>query len=524
MICRHPGILVRLAAFALTTLAAASPSRAADALEAKAVVRGDEDGGVISRHLYGHFAEHLGRCIYDGIWVGEESAIPNTRGMRTDILDALKAIKIPNLRWPGGCYADDYHWRDGIGPRADRPYTINMHWGQVTDTNAFGTHEFLNLCEIIGAEPYIAGNVGSGSPDEMRDWIEYMTFDGDSALANERRKNGREKPWKVKYFGVGNENWGCGGNMRPEYYADVFRRYATFCRDFSGNKLIRVACGPGGRDTNWTRVLMDRASREMQGYSLHFYTVWPNWENKTPATGFGEREWFEILRECRVIEDSLNETEEIMDRHDPRRRIELYADEWGSWYRIEEGHPGYGLYQQNSLRDAVLAGITFHIFHEHNDRLKMANIAQLVNVLQALILTDEEKMLLTPTYWLFEMYKVHHDATRLPLRLVSPDFEFDGKKFPALSASASRDKEGVVHVSLVNAHATSPVKLACELKGVAASSVAGRILTADSLDAHNTFDKPDQVKPADFSGAKLEGDKLTAEIPPHSVVVLTLRK
>jgi alpha-N-arabinofuranosidase len=522
MNCRQLSFAALMAAIALSSFS--SVGLAADALEAKAVVRGDKDGGVISRQLYGHFAEHLGRCVYDGIWVGENSNIPNTRGMRTDIVDALKAINIPNLRWPGGCYADDYHWRDGIGPRADRPYTINMHWGQVIDTNAFGTHEFLDLCEQIGAEPYIAGNVGSGSPEEMRDWIEYMTFDGDSKLANLRRQNGREKPWKVKYFGVGNENWGCGGNMRPEYYADVFRRYATFCRDFSGNRLVRVACGPGGIDNNWTRVVMERAGSQMQALSLHFYTVWPEWRDKTPATGFGETEWFAMLNECRTMDKVLTDTEEIMDRHDKRKRVELYADEWGAWYRVEEGHPGSGLYQQNSLRDAVLAGITFNIFHEHNERLKMANIAQIVNVLQALILTDEEKMLLTPTYWLFDMYKVHQDATRLPMRLASPDYEFEGKKFPALSASASRDKAGVVHVSLANAHATSGIQLDCELKGVEASSVAGRILTADKLDAHNTFDNPDNVKPADFSGIQLEGNRLTGEIPPHSVVVLTLTK
>jgi alpha-N-arabinofuranosidase len=358
----------------------------------------------------------------------------------------------------------------------------------------------------------------------MRDWIEYMTFDGDSDLANLRRKNGRDKPWKVKYFGVGNENWGCGGEMRPEYYADLFRRYASFCRDFGGNKLVRVACGPGGLNQVWTCVMMDRARDRMQAYSLHFYTVWPEWRDKTPATGFGEKEWFAILRECLNMEKALDETEEIMDRVDPNKRIELYADEWGSWYRVEEGHPGYGLYQQNSLRDAVLAGLTFHIFHEHNDRLKMANIAQVVNVLQAMILTDEDRMLLTPTYWVFEMYKVHQDATRLPVRLAAPDYEFDGKKIPALSVSASRDKAGVVHVSVVNAHATAAVKLDCTLKGVAASQVAGRILTADKLDAHNTFDAPNTVKPTIFDGAKLAGDRLTAEIPPHAVVVLTLTK
>jgi alpha-N-arabinofuranosidase len=495
----------------------------AQSLNAAAAIQGDQGGGTISRHLYGHFAEHLGRCIYDGIWVGDDSSVPNTRGIRNDVIDALKGLDIPNLRWPGGCYADDYHWRDGIGPSDKRPHTVNIHWGQVIDTNAFGTHEFLDLCELIGAEPYIAGNVGSGSPEEMRDWIEYMTYDGDSDLANLRRANGRDKPWKITYFGVGNENWGCGGNMRPEFYADLFRQYATFCRNFGDNRLIRVACGPGGFNQNWARVVMDRAGREMQALSVHFYTVYPNWRNKTPATGFGEKEWFAMLKECLSMERAIRESEEEMDRVDPQKRIGMYVDEWGSWYRVEPGHPGYGLYQQNSIRDAVLAGLTFHIFHEHNDRVKMANIAQTVNVLQAMILTEGPKMLLTPTYHVFEMYKVHHDATRLPVVLAeSPEYKYDGQSMPAISVSASRNKQGVVHVSIVNAHASETIPLRCELAGIDATKVSGRILTAEKLDAHNTFDAPDQVQPASFDGASIAGSMLTARIPPRSVIVLSL--
>jgi alpha-N-arabinofuranosidase len=511
-----------LAAIVLLVTLAISRS-AAQPLEAKAVIDGGEDGGRISRHIYGHFAEHLGRCIYDGIWIGEDSSIPNVRGNRKDIIEALRNLDIPNLRWPGGCFADDYHWRDGIGPRDKRPHRVNMHWGQVVDTNAFGTHEFLDLCEQIGAEPYIAGNVGSGTPQELRDWIEYMTYDGDSELVKLRRANGREKPWKVRYIGVGNENWGCGGNMEPEYYADLFRRYATFCRDFSDNRLVRVACGPGGLNRNYARVVMDRAARHMQALSIHFYTVVPNWENKTPATGFGEREWFAMLRECLQIKRAIRESEEEMDRVDPRRRIAMYVDEWGSWYRTEDGYEGHTLYQQNSIRDAVLAGLSFHIFHEHNNRVKMANIAQTVNVLQAMVLTDKEKMLLTPTYHVFEMYKVHHDATRLPVDLLSPDYEFGGRSMPAISVSASRDDEGVVHVSVVNAHATEAVVLSCELTDVDASGVTGRVLTADDLDAHNTFDNPERVKPAPFDGASLDDGALTATIPPRSVVILSLK-
>ena len=345
--------------------------------------------------------------------------IPNTRGIRNDIIEALKAIKIPNLRWPGGCFADDYHWRDGIGPRDERPKRINMHWGQVIDTNAFGTHEFLDLCELIGAEPYIAGNVGSGTPEEMRDWIEYMTFDGDSELANLRRKNGRDKPWKIKYFGVGNENWGCGGNMRPEYYADLYpplrhvlprlQRQPAHPRRLRSRRP-RPRIGPA---SSWTAP-----HREMQALLaplLHRLARLARTRRPPPASA--RTNGSPCSASASTIERAIDETEEIMDRVDPRKRIELYVDEWGSWYRVEPGHPGYGLYQQNSLRDAVLAGLTFHIFHEHNDRVKMANIAQMVNVLQAMILTDGEKMLLTPTYHVFEMYKVHHDATRLPIEL-----------------------------------------------------------------------------------------------------------
>jgi alpha-L-arabinofuranosidase len=505
-------------------LTVSSSVLSAEALEAQAVIQGGEGGGTISRHLYGHFAEHLGGCIYDGIWVGEDSSIPNVRGLRKDIVDALHNLDIPNLRWPGGCYADDYHWRDGIGPRDKRPHRVNIHWGQVTDTNAFGTHEFLDLCEQIGAEPYIAGNVGSGTPEELRDWIEYMTFDGDSELADLRRANGRDKPWKVRFVGIGNENWGCGGEMTPEYYSNLYRRYAVFARDYGDNRLVRVACGPGGRNQQWARVVMDQIGRRMQALSVHFYTVVPNWQNKTPATGFGERQWFAMLRECLQIENAIRESEMEMDRVDPRRRIGMFVDEWGSWYRTEDGHPGYTLYQQNSIRDAVLAGLTFHVFHEHCDRVRMANIAQTVNVLQAMILTDKERMLLTPTYHVFEMYKVHHDATRLPVKLLTPDYVYEDDAMPALSVSASRNSDGVVHVSLVNAHAEQPVKLSCELQDVTASSVSGRILTSDKLDGHNTFDEPEQVKPTKFDDASLTNGKLNADIPPRSVVVLRLAK
>jgi len=518
-------ILARLALVILCM--ACSTPLVAETLTATATIYGERDGGLIARHIYGHFAEHLGRCIYDGLWVGRDSSIPNVHGVRSDAIEALRRIRIPNLRWPGGCFADDYHWRDGIGPPADRPQTINIHWGNVGDTNAFGTHEFLNLCELLECEPYIAGNMGSGTPEELRDWIEYMTFDGDSELANLRRQNGRDKPWKVPFIGVGNENWGCGGNMRAEYYADAYRRFSTFCRDLGGNRLTRVASGPSGFDPQWTRVLLDRAAHEMQAYSVHFYThVDHNWPQsgggKVSATGFGENEWFAVLSECSKMEQLLVETEQIMDQYDPDRNVDLYVDEWGAWYQVESGHPGSGLYQQNSLRDALLAGITLHIFHEHCDRVRMANIAQLVNVLQSLLLTENDQLILTPTYYVFEMFKVHQGATRLPMDVESPDYTYDSRAIPALSVSASRDQDSVVHVSITNAHPKDRIELSVSLDGVAATRASGRILTGDALDAHNSVQYPQRVRPTTFDHARVVEGKLLATIPAKSVVVITL--
>ena len=508
-------------AFALSCLVSLAP---ADTLQATATIQGDKPEGEISRHIYGHFMEHLGRCIYDGLWVGEDSSIPNTRGIRNDVIEALKKLQAPNLRWPGGCFADDYHWRDGIGPREERPKTVNIHWGQVIETNEFGTHEFLDLCELVGAEPYIAGNVGSGTPEEMRDWIEYLTYDGDSELANLRRKNGRDKPWRIKYWGVGNENWGCGGNMTPAFYADLYKQYATFCRDLSGNRLVRVACGPNGGDPSWTDGVIHRVGRHAQALSLHYYTLDAPWSNKQPATGFNEDKWIGLLKDTLRMDELLKKNDEIMNDVDPDRRIPLFVDEWGTWYRGEPGSNPSFLYQQNTLRDALVAALNFHIFHRHHARVRMANIAQTVNVLQAMMLTQDEKMILTPTYHAFEMCKVHQDTTYLPVDLETPDYEHDGKEIPAVSVSASKAKDGTVYVSMVNTHAHDNVVVTCELKGIDAKKVSSRVLTADALDAHNTFDEPEVVKPAEFKKASIDGDSLKVDLPPHSVVVLSLNK
>lgn len=357
----------------------------------KGVLNADVGQGTINRNIYGHFSEHLGRCIYEGIWVGEDSPIPNTNGIRSDVVEALKNIKIPVLRWPGGCFADEYHWKDGIGPRADRKRMVNTHWGGVVENNHFGTHEFMELCRQLECEPYINGNVGSGTVQEMSEWVEYLTFGGESPMSLLRAENGREEPWKVTYFGVGNENWGCGGNMRPEYYADVYRRYQTYVRNYGDNKIHRIACGPNSDDYNWTEVLMREAARFMDSLTLHYYTVPGEWQNKGPATGFAEREWFTTLRKTLHMDELITRHSVIMDKYDPERRVGLIVDEWGTWYDVEPGtNPGF-LYQQNTIRDALVAGLTLNIFHKHHQRVRMANIAQTVNVLQAVILTEGEK-------------------------------------------------------------------------------------------------------------------------------------
>jgi alpha-N-arabinofuranosidase len=492
------------------------------AQENKLVIHADQGKFTISKNIYGHFSEHLGRCIYEGIWVGEESPIPNTRGIRNDVVAALKNIRVPNLRWPGGCFADEYHWKDGIGPREKRPSIINTHWGGVVENNHFGTHEFLDFCEQIGAEPVICGNVGSGTVQEMMEWVEYITSDADSPMANLRRKNGRDKPWKLRYFAVGNESWGCGGNMRPEYYADVFRRYNTFIKNYSGNNIYRIACGPNDSDYRWTEVVMANAGRFMNGLSLHYYTIpTGNWGTKGSATKFGEDQWFSTLRRTLVMNELVTKHSEIMDKQDPKKRVGLIVDEWGTWYDVEPGtNPGF-LYQQNSMRDALVAAINLNIFNNHCDRVKEANIAQLINVLQSVILTDKEKMILTPTYHVFEMYTPHQDAMLLPTELTCVDYKFEKEQIPSLNVSASK-KDGKITVTLCNLNPNGASDVMCELQGAEVTKITGRVLTADATQTHNTFEKPESVKPTGFADHKIAGQGFSVKLPAKSVVALEL--
>jgi alpha-L-arabinofuranosidase len=487
-------------------------------------VHTQEPGPVISKHIYGHFAEHLGRCIYGGFYVGENNKIPNVNGVRKDVVDALKKLKVPNLRWPGGCFADTYHWKDGIGPKDKRPTIVNTWWGGVTEDNSFGTHDFLNMCELIGAEPYLAGNVGSGTVEELTDWVQYVNFGGESPMSKLRVENGREKPWNVSLWGVGNETWGCGGNMKPEYYANIYRQYATFMTDWNNTgKMFRIASGANSSDYNWTEVLMrDIPHNMLEGIALHHYSV-IDWNNKGSATDFSEEQYFNTMKNALKMEELVTRHTTIMDKYDPSKKVALFVDEWGGWYNVEPGtNPGF-LYQQNTMRDAVLAGATLNIFNNHADRVRGANLAQTINVLQAVILTENDKIVLTPTYHVMEMYNVHQDSKLVPVRVTSNTYTFGNDKLSAVSASASVDANGATHISLVNIDPKNPQQVSLTLDANKFKSVAGRILTSGKLQDHNTFENPSKITPGVFKDAQLNGNMVTVKLPPVSVVVLELK-
>ncbi|MBR6191214.1 MAG: alpha-N-arabinofuranosidase [Prevotella sp.] len=492
-------------------------------------IHGDNPGDIIPKEIYGQFAEHLGTCIYGGLWVGKDSKIPNQDGYRTDVLNALKELKVPVLRWPGGCFADEYHWMDGIGPKEKRPKMVNNNWGGTVEDNSFGTHEFFNLCELIGAEPYLSGNVGSGTVEELAKWVEYITSDGDSPMANLRRQNGREKSWNLKYLGVGNESWGCGGSMRPEYYSDLFRRYSTYCRNYDGHNLFKIASGASDYDYNWTKVLMDNAGGNMAGLSLHYYTV-PGWTgSKGSATDFTKDQYYWTIGKCREIEDVLKKHIDIMDEKDPKNRVALLLDEWGTWWDEEPGTIKGHLFQQNSMRDAVVASTSLDIFHKYTRRLKMCNIAQIVNVLQSMILTKDEKMVLTPTYFVFKQYQVHQNATYIPtdvecetMDIKGANRHFDGK-LPLVSATASKDKNGVYHVSLTNVSVDKEQTVTVNLEGIKATKAAGTILATSKIEDLNTFDQPNKVKNDTFKEIKIKNGQMQVKMPKNSIVTLELK-
>lgn len=487
-------------------------------------LKAKEPGAVINKNIYGQFTEHLGRGIYEGIWVGEESKIPNVRGFRTDVIEALKDLQVPLLRWPGGCFADEYHWQNGIGPRAKRAVTVNTSWGGVTDDNAFGTHEFFELAEMLDAEVYINGNLGTGTPREMAEWLEYMTSDSQSTLANLRRANGRDKPWRVHYFAVGNESWGCGGTMTPEYYADLYKHYATFLKTPEDNRPIMIASGGYNDVTDWTEALLSNItpkwSMRMDAISHHYYTLPTNdWVKKGRATEFKENEWLSTLVNTLKIEDYIKENVAIMDKYDPEKKVGFYVDEWGTWYDTEEGdNPGF-LYQQNTLRDAMVAALNLNVFHHHADRVHMTNIAQMANVLQAMILTDKEKMLLTPTYHVFKMYIPFQNATYLPTELSSnPMYGMNNMAVPQVSASAAKTTKGKTVLALTNADPNKAIEVTLPGKWRGAK---GELLTAEQMDTHNTFKKPNAIAPVEYT-LKANKGVLTFSLPAKSIVVVEL--
>ncbi|GAA1541455.1 alpha-N-arabinofuranosidase [Microbacterium ginsengiterrae] len=497
---------------------------------ARAIIDLDVTGHTINRHIYGHFAEHLGRCIYDGFWVGEDSPIPNERGIRLDIVEALRALDIPNLRWPGGCFADTYHWRDGIGPREDRPQIANTNWGDVVENNHFGTHEFMDLCDMLGADAYVNGNVGSGTVQEMSEWVEYLTRGDDSPMARLRRQNGRDEPWRVPFWGIGNEAWGCGGNMSAEYYAEEARRYATFCHNHGDNRLTRIAAGAHEDDLDWTRVLMKTLTEchgctlygnlPYQAVSFHYYTHSGSGINTEDALPFSDDQYYRTMAYAADMDRVIRGHIAVMDSYDPTGRVGLVCDEWGTWWNVEEGtNPGF-LFQQNTVRDALVAGIHFDIFHRY-ERLTMANIAQTVNVLQAMVLTDGDRMVLTPTYHVFEMNKGHQDARRLVSHLVeAPSTTVEGTPLDLVSLSAStKDDSALISVSHLSADADCTVTV--DLRGRRADVRRARVLTGGSAADFNDVDAPDRVSPQPLE-ARVEDGILTVVVPPHSFSTIEL--
>ncbi len=477
----------------------------------------------INKDIYGHFSEHLGTCIYEGIYVGEDSDIPNIKGYRKDVVEAIKELKVPVLRWPGGCFADTYHWKDGIGPKEDRPSIVNVFWGGVTEDNSFGTHEFLDFCELVGIEPYLSINVGTGTVKEAVEWVEYVTSSNKSPMTDLRKKNGREKPWNVKFWGIGNENWGCGGEMAPDYYANIYRNYSAYIK---GDDFQKVICGPSGDDVEWTETILKGLGGKnylAQGLSMHYYTLPTNdWEgSKGSSIDFGEDMWFSTILNTMKIEDIIKKHLAIMDKYDPNGDIKLIVDEWGTWYDKLPGTKEGFLQQQNTVRDALVAGINLNIFNNHAGRISMANIAQIVNVLQSMILTKGAEMVKTPTYHVFKMYNVHQDANLVPIQLETENYQFEDKSIPALTASAS-EKNGTISLTITNANPNKPVSINCEL-GSKSKIINSKIVTGKKITDYNDFGKKEKVTTSNFSVGNIKNGSLKLEIPAHSVILIQLK-
>ena len=534
MVLTHTGAsVIRALLFGFTLMAIGATTPFADAQKVELSVDVSKAGAKIDRNIFGQFAEHLGHGIYEGIWVGPDSKIPNTRGIRTDVVTALKALKVPNVRWPGGCFADEYHWRKGVGPQ--RAVTLNPNWGGVIEPNTFGTHEFMDFLDQIGAEAYISVNVGSGTPQEAAEWLEYMTAAQPTTVAKERAANGHPALYKVTFLGIGNESWDCGGNMTPDYYLSQLKIYSRFVRNFNPEQqdkqqMLKIAVGPGGdgpRWTDWTEAIMKAYqhhswSWDINGLSMHSYTV-GHWPPSYTSVGFGETEYSQILEFTLDMEDLISKHSAIMDKYDPQKKVALVVDEWGGWYAPLSGsNPGF-LVQQNSLRDAILAALNLNIFARHADRVRMANIAQMINVLQAMIMTDKEKMVLTPTYYVFKMYVPFQDATFVPVTFDAGTYTHGDISLPRVDAIGAKDQTGKLWLAITNVDPGRPVEIEANLAGITAKSASGQTLTAPKIDSVNAFDAPNTVGPKPIS-VKAQDGKLALTLEPKSVTVISVQQ
>lgn len=481
----------------------------------------NSSGPAVSRYLYSHFAEHLGRCIYPGIWVGDSQVIENEGGIRLDVVSALKKLRLPALRWPGGCFADNYHWRDGIGPRQSRPKRYNLWWLQ-PEKNEFGTHEFIRFCDMIGAEPYICTNVGSGTVEEARSWIEYCNSHQSTALADERAQNGSPHPFNVKFWGVGNESWGCGGSMYPEYYANLFRQFATYMKA-TDRSISLVACGSHPGIPEWDAIFLERmkGTEHLVDYlALHIYSA-----QGISDLHYSDEDYYQVLGQIQIMDSNLSRAAELCRAHSTSdHRIKVILDEWGTWFK--EAQTSNGLYQQSTMLDAIFAALSFHCFHRHASDLFMTNMAQTINVLQALILTEGPNMCCTPTYHVYDLLSGHRDGKVLPVEAQIPvTTTKDGHAVPAASLSAT-EKDGELTLSMVNTSLDETINLSVALDcGAADQELTIRMLTADNVRAHNTPKEPDTVKPTDVQAAITSG-KLSLILPPFTVasVQVPLRK
>ena len=494
--------------------------------EASVIVE-DQPLGTISRRLYGHFAEHLGRCCYGGLWAGS-AAVPNVDGFRADVVAALGDLPVPLIRWPGGCHADHYHWRDGIGAPSTRPTTLGMSCGlRVPDSNALGTHEFLGLCELIGAEPYIAGNVGTGSVQELCDWIEYVNGTSETSLTAERAANGRTEPWGVRLWGIGNESWDCGGRFDPVAYAREYRRYATMIRHVDPRaELVAVGLEDDGLpemglDPGWNAeflAALGPAVDLVDHLSIHRY-----WVRGGPEIGFDEHDYYALFDEVDGTERLIERTARTLaTASKPSHPIGIALDEWGVWHpeartwgpgKVDRRTPAT-FEQAGTLRDALAAGIAFEGFHRQCRVLTMANLAQVVNVLQAVILTDGEACVKTPTYHAFAMHKPHMGAEALQVVVAAePAGPFGG---PGLSATAS-SRPGRLAVTIINRDYSSPVIVNMQTSGTVTSSW---LLTSETPDDGNDAGNPERVSPRRLVVDDSRAGRTTVNLPPHSMATI----